>query len=422
MRPGLVALVLRLLGMATWAAIGAVTARFLSVSERGEYAAAALGVTALGLVGGSLGSAAGHYVARREEGIGAVARTAAKLGLALGTAFALVGGAVVALTTGETMAILVALAVVPAVLRGALSQLLLAQDRTIPYMLSAYTTAYLGLALIAGWLAFPGHRTPEDAMAMWMLAHYGSVAVLLFWGRHWWRVGTAGSPGLTKGLARFAAPAMGGSVVGFLNARADLFLVAAFAGAAEAGLYSAATAGAEVLLAFSSSVPLVLYRRIASSTGEEAAEWTVRGARRALGIAGAGGLCAMLAAPLAITIVFGERYEPATNALRVLAIATTVFAPQAVFGMYFEAHAGRPAVGFALRGAMAATDIVLCVLLIPVWGITGAAFACLASYGLGTVLYLIMFRRTTGTPARRLIRWAASGGATPDPAAFRANP
>lgn len=397
--------------MATWAAIGAVTARFLSVSERGEYAAAALGVTALGLAGGSLGSAAGHYVARREAPLGAVARTTTALALATAGTLALAGAGVGAATAGPAMGILVALAVVPAVLRSALAALLLAEGRAVPYSLSGYVTAYAGLALIAGWLWEPAHRTPEQAMAMWTIAHFVSLAVLLWWGRHWWGAGAARETGLARAMVRFSAPAMGGSVVGFLNARADLFLVAAFAGAAEAGLYSAATAGAEVLLAFSASVPLVLYRRIAKATPDEAAEWTIHGARRSVAIAVAGSIVTVLAAPLAITIIFGERYEPAANALRILAVATAVLAPQAVLGTYFEAHAGRPGVGFAIKGVMAAADIVLCVALIPAWGIAGAAVACLMAYSAGTLLYIALFRRATGTTAVRLLRWVALGHA-----------
>ncbi len=400
----MIALAVRLSGMAAWAAIGALTARFLSVSERGEYAAAALGVTALGLAGGSLGSAAGHYVARRDEPRGAVARTSAVLGLAVGAVLAMVAAAVVAFTAGTVLAILVALAVVPAVLRSALAALLLAEGRAVAYALTGYITAYAGLALLALWLADEGHRTPEQAMAMWTAAHYVSLAVLLWWGRHWWGAEGDAAPGLAKRLGRFAAPSMGGSVVGFLNARADLFLVVAFAGAAEAGLYSAATAGAEVLLAFTSSVPLVLYRRIAKANGTEAAQWTMHGARRSVAIAVVGAMGTMVAAPLAITIVFGDRYEPAANALRILAVAAALLAPQAVLGTYFDAHAGRPGVGFAVKGAMAATDIVLCAAFIPAWGITGAAFACLAAYGVGTLAYAVLFQRATGTPALRLLR------------------
>ncbi|HMS59616.1 MAG TPA: polysaccharide biosynthesis C-terminal domain-containing protein, partial [Tepidiformaceae bacterium] len=95
----------------------------------------------------------------------------------------------------------------------------------------------------------------------------------------------------------------------------------------------------------------------------------------------------------------GNTPPPAANALRILAVATAVLAPQAVLGTYFEAHAGRPGVGFAIKGVMAAADIVLCVALIPAWGIAGAAVACLAAYSAGTILYIALFRRATGTTA-----------------------
>lgn len=197
---------------------------------------------------------------------------------------------------------------------------------------------------------------------------------------------------------RYGIKAHLGNIAAFLNYRLDLFLVNLFLGPTAAGLYSVAVRLVEQLWIVSQAVSTVILPRFASLRGDEA---TLRAltpliARFVLWITifGAAAL-AVLALPL-IVLLFGADFSGATVALFLLLPGVVMLSSARVMA---NDLAGRGLVGINLLLAVVILVINALgnLILIPLYGIAGAATATsLANVGL-LVLNLIIHQRITGT-------------------------
>ena len=90
-----------------------------------------------------------------------------------------------------------------------------------------------------------------------------------------------------------------------------------------------------------------------------------------------------------LTLIYGEAFIPAVLPLQILVVGTVVYGVVRTIGGSATAM-GRPDLGLKIVGISATTNIVLNVLLIPIYGISGAATATtvslLVSSLLGTVV------------------------------------
>jgi O-antigen/teichoic acid export membrane protein len=89
-----------------------------------------------------------------------------------------------------------------------------------------------------------------------------------------------------------------------------------------------------------------------------------------------------------VVVVAGSRYLQATNSIPMLVLALVVFStvPVTQLAMMVK-HRTRD---MALHSAIAAVvNIVACLLLIPRWGLTGAALANLAGFGYQSIAYYL---------------------------------
>jgi len=88
-----------------------------------------------------------------------------------------------------------------------------------------------------------------------------------------------------------------------------------------------------------------------------------------------------------LSIVFTPAYAPATTALKLLLLGSFIFGIVMLLRKFIIAD-GRPKVDTIILGSGAFVNIVLCYLIIPSYGITGAAYASLFSSALMFVLSL----------------------------------
>jgi lipopolysaccharide exporter len=150
----------------------------------------------------------------------------------------------------------------------------------------------------------------------------------------------------------------------------------------QVGLFRAAQAPQQGLAALSSPVRLILLTEQTREWERGRPEAVFAGLRRY--VVGAAALMAVAIVPLwllmpwLVRTVLGERYEPATDAARVILLAAAV---QLVFGWTksFPVSIGRPNLRVAAHGAEIATLVPLLLLLGAEWGATGAAVAVLVS-------------------------------------------
>jgi O-antigen/teichoic acid export membrane protein len=223
-------------------------------------------------------------------------------------------------------------------------------------------------------------------------------------------------------LLGFAAGAMAVTLVINLLLQTDLFLVKRLSppGASNlrAGLYSAAL-DLSRLPYQAIAVPAALVLLPAVSRGIAAGD---RGAaadalRRAMRYVLIGvGLCATILAANAeplLQLVFGSRYAGGAEALRVVPFGVLAFS---VFYLYASAliGGGRPLHAAALGAATLVLDVALNALLIPRYGLSGAAAGTSIALAIGATLAGIGARRWLGAgfPAVTAVRVLTAAGMT----------
>jgi O-antigen/teichoic acid export membrane protein len=104
-------------------------------------------------------------------------------------------------------------------------------------------------------------------------------------------------------------------------------------------------------------------------------------------------------APALIHVLYGARFAPAATPLRLLVPGIIAFTSSTAFGTYFVVYLGRPLVMSAINVAMIAVQAAACVMLVPRYGMSGAAFACTVTYAFGAAANTWYFSRCTGVPA-----------------------
>lgn len=201
---------------------------------------------------------------------------------------------------------------------------------------------------------------------------------------------------VTKGV-----PLLGLNVGQALTYRLDQLVLGAFRGAHDVGLYAVAATPASAGQVISNSVGQIVFRRV--STGEYGKVQTLRWATVVLLTTGIFAGALYVIAPWMVPFFFGPQYADSVALLRLLVVAEVCLAPYMVLS---RAAAGAKMISVAAWSGIVGLSsmLVLLLILIPLWGLTGAALACIVSYSLMTlyVLLSIIFGRwdTSNTVAQ----------------------
>ncbi|WP_114390301.1 flippase [Notoacmeibacter marinus] len=182
-----------------------------------------------------------------------------------------------------------------------------------------------------------------------------------------------------------------GNILSFLNYRIDIFLVNLIVGPAATGLYTIAVRLTEQLWMISQAVSTVIFPRLASMADDSAArgQFTSFMARIVLWITlAASGVLAAVAQPL-IAILFGADFLGATAALLVLLPGIALFSCARVLANDLAAR-GFAGINLALALVTLAVNTAANLILIPRFGIVGAAAATTLSYTLVLLVRLII--------------------------------
>lgn len=170
----------------------------------------------------------------------------------------------------------------------------------------------------------------------------------------------------------------------FLFTSAAVLVVQSVRGPTEAGLFQLVVSILIMAMLIPQAASMVLYSEVARVGPDQA--WAAN--RRVLlslsalmaGIAVIG----FLTAPILIPLVFGESFEASVPVFQILVLAlvgqtfSMVMAPQWVGrGLFWQAS--------LLTLAIGVCNLVACLLLVPAYGITGAAFSLLGVYTISVI-------------------------------------
>jgi O-antigen/teichoic acid export membrane protein len=217
----------------------------------------------------------------------------------------------------------------------------------------------------------------------------------------------AGGPSLgqAREVVRYGLRAQVGSIILLLNARLDFALVGGMVGARALGIYAVASRFAELLRLPSLAVNYVLYPAYARRGGATAA-----GEARAM-MPRVGWIPLAAAVPLGVAATFfipwlyGEPFRAAITPTYVLLLGLSGSAVSGVITAFLYGD-GRPGLNSLAMGAGLVITIALDLLLIPRFGVLGAALASSVAY-LSTTGFLVVSFAV-------LARGRASAGADDD--------
>jgi O-antigen/teichoic acid export membrane protein len=195
---------------------------------------------------------------------------------------------------------------------------------------------------------------------------------------------------LAKKYINFGIKGYLANLMAFLNYRLDMFLVAYFLTPMDVGYYSLAVGLAELLWYIPNSVSTILFPRVSSSDKKQANKFTPVISRHTLFVVSLIALGLLIFGRLMIKVVYGAEYLPSVKPLLILLPGIVALSLSKVCSSYILGR-GRPIIAAYTSLVVVGVNISLNLLLIPKWGIAGAAFASTVSYSVGTCIKLIVF-------------------------------
>jgi O-antigen/teichoic acid export membrane protein len=189
--------------------------------------------------------------------------------------------------------------------------------------------------------------------------------------------------------------------------RIDQYLIAYYLEPTQVGLYAIAANLTNMILRVPDATGTVLFPRLVASTELEAHAATARVCRHTIFVATLVGLGFLVAGPVAIPLLYGAPFAGAVRPMLILLPGVVVMSLYMILSRNFTSRA-RQEVNIVAALSALAVNVLLNVMLIPRWGIGGAAFAHTLSYGTAALVLLVVFVRESGrSPAETLFVTAA---------------
>lgn len=289
----------------------------------------------------------------------------------------------------------------PAVLEFVLvTAILVGSERFLPLNLSLVSQA-LTLLIGATILWFGGWMSIFSVLSVWVFSYaVGAVLALAAVGFGQLSLRRTMRPDLPvlREQIRFGLPGQAGNALTRLNYRLDQYVVRAFRSRADVGFYAVATGLAEAVWWIANSVSMALMPRLTRMDSERAAEVTPIACRNTLllSLATAGGLAA--AAPVAVELLFGKDFGPAVQPIFWLLPGIVALSGTKVLASYFFSQARLTLMSVIALISLSAT-VAFDLLLIPEFGISGAAAASSIAYSVSFVVALHFYRQISGNSA-----------------------
>ncbi len=199
---------------------------------------------------------------------------------------------------------------------------------------------------------------------------------------------------LARRIVSFGIRGQVGGLVGLLNLRLDFIILGSLAGPGPLGVYAVASKFAELVKVPALALTWVSYPRIARLGPVASAPTVRRQVPRllALGIVGAAGV-ALAAGPLLPTL-YGREFVAAVLPGMVI-VAGLAASPAGGLASGYLLGTSRPGLNSLVQGIGLLVTLGLDLLLIPSFGILGAAVASAVAYLLTDVSLLIVLHRFT---------------------------
>jgi O-antigen/teichoic acid export membrane protein len=236
----------------------------------------------------------------------------------------------------------------------------------------------------------------EAALISWLCGIALVLALGLWWLRRQHPLALRWDRGGQRELLSYSAKSHPDLLFQQLILRSDYLFIGALLGSTALGHYAMASAAAELLLIVPEAVTTPLMKRLLQQDA---------GMERITPLALRLTATVMLGACLGMALIghwlivtlFGADYAPAYPALLALLPGLLGLCYASILRLDLLGK-NRPGTVSLMMGAGAALNLVLNILLIPAWGIVGAAAASSIAYLAVTVAMLVLYCRLSGVP------------------------
>jgi O-antigen/teichoic acid export membrane protein len=197
-----------------------------------------------------------------------------------------------------------------------------------------------------------------------------------------------------------------GNVLTYLNYRADIFLVNLLLSPADTGIYLVAVQIVERVWILSVSASSVILPRLSRSYARQREEVALTAvvARWVFAASLLGAAAIALVARYIIYLLFGSAFLAAERALLWLLPGVVLASLSHIVGSDIDAR-GRPELNLMTALVVTTVNVAANLVLIPRFGIVGAAIASTIAYTLGAVLRVVIYARLGRVPWWRVVVW-----------------
>lgn len=207
---------------------------------------------------------------------------------------------------------------------------------------------------------------------------------------------------LGRGMLEFGAKSYLQTLAAHLHYRVDVYLIAYFLDPAQVAFYSIAVNITNPILQIPDAIGTVIFPKLAGSNEADAHARTAVTCRHTL-------FATILAAffyagvgSQALTIFYGDRYAPAIRPMLLMLPGIIMISLYQILTRNFTSR-NRQQVNIVAAGIALGVNFTLNLILIPRFGISGAAVSTAISYTLAALLLLYIFVRESGGSLRGTI-------------------
>lgn len=307
--------------------------------------------------------------------------------------------------TAEVMWILrLFLLIIPVIIFSEMLHGLLEGSRSFAWLGAARMT-FISLQAI-GYLFFwaIGHLTLPVAVIVIVAAKFCSLTMMIIAVRKQLRVRWSWNWNVLRAELDYSLRSYPGILTEFTVLRLDQMLLVGMASSAVIGLYAVAVALSEITATLASSVADVMLPEVAASNDRDKSLLLLAGSLRLTIYAHLLALIPLwFAAPYILKFIYGAEFAAATSTLRVLFVASIILSAGMITLSGLNGF-GHPGLSTISRLASAVTTIALLLLLLPVYGMMGAAIASCAGYAVMLAAALFWLKRRRGVKLWQLLR------------------
>lgn len=192
-------------------------------------------------------------------------------------------------------------------------------------------------------------------------------------------------------------------ILNFTENKFDILIIGYFLSITEVGIYSIAVAITVIFQSLvQTSISTVLLPELIKSKSDLKPKLTIDYFKLSQGLALVFLVGILIFGKMFIENIYGLEFEAAFTPLIILSIGALMKSPSACMNSFFKSN-GRPDVLYKTSIYSVIVNVLLCFILIPSFGIVGAAIASSISYFIYGIIMIIKFKNTNQISILNLI-------------------